>query len=183
MSLAGVAPEDDDGNAASIAGDGGKRFERTAQRPSEPKIPVYVTAAMTAITMCNTTAELATWKKDNAEAIGKMPPDDADEIVRYFNARIGAVKEPAAPQQSDQDTGKTVSTKTLADRAALFESALKDCRDQAALRRTYEAASRLRDDLDKKDPERLAELNAVYEQMFDRFEPSSADTFADQVMA
>jgi hypothetical protein len=59
------------------------------------KAGIAVTAAETAITMCESLADLKTWKAANVDALKAFPQADADEIVRYFNERVAALK--AAP--------------------------------------------------------------------------------------
>ncbi len=89
MSVAGVAPEDDDGNAASADGVGGKPFAKA--RNEQLRIPVAVTAAQTAITMAESRADLSNWKKANIEMINSLPSDQADAIVRSLNERWEAL--------------------------------------------------------------------------------------------
>ena len=85
MAVAGVAPEDDDGNAAS--GENQRPNGNTVSKQS-----LAVTAAQTAITLCESTADLKAWKAKNDEMLMSLPSDDADEIVRSYTARWNAVK-------------------------------------------------------------------------------------------
>ena len=85
MAVAGVAPEDDDGNAAS----GGDQRQNGQTAPKQSQA---VTAAQTAITLCETLADLKTWKATNDEMVKSLPTDDADEIVRSYTARWNALK-------------------------------------------------------------------------------------------
>lgn len=55
---------------------------------------------------------------------------------------------------------------TLSDRADRLVATLKGVTTQADLRKAYDLASGLCADLDAKDPERLVEVNALYETRF-----------------
>lgn len=68
--------EDDDGNS------NGGRGQSAA-----------VEAAITAINLCNGAAELALWKKNNADGLNALPSDEADAIVRHYNMRVKKAKE------------------------------------------------------------------------------------------
>jgi DNA repair and recombination protein RAD52 len=61
-----------------------------------PKAPaqesVMVKAARIAIDLCDTTAKLKQWKADNGAQLSKFDADEADEIVRHFNARHEELK-------------------------------------------------------------------------------------------
>ena len=89
MSLAGVAPEDDDGNAASATGEGGKKFEtqREPVRRAPPgggrKSNAAVVAAKNAILM-TPSDDLANWLKINANAMRELSNDDRKEIEDFL---------------------------------------------------------------------------------------------------
>lgn len=80
LAIVGAAPEDDDGNAASAQGDGGKRFtgEPSAARG----------AALAAVDVLETEAACLKWWKDNSKAID---PADHDAIVDRIKERKAAI--------------------------------------------------------------------------------------------
>lgn len=63
---------------------------------------------------------------------------------------------------------------TLKERADKLERALKAAEATPVLRKVYDLASGLCAELDEKDPERLAELEALYERRFDELETAVA---------
>ena len=77
-------------------------------------------------------------------------------------ANVEAVAPPQRPQP------------TLAERAARLTAALNAAKSQADLRKAYDLAAGLCADLDAKDPERLVELNKLYERRFNELEPAAA---------
>jgi len=70
-------------------------------------------------------------------------------------------EEPRQTQQTQQDRGST-----LADRADAFEQVLRPAAEED-LEKAWAKGSQLCAQLDTADPERLAELTALYEQMTD----------------
>lgn len=79
------------------------------------------------------------------------------------------------PEDVEQPATKTTPKPTLKERADKVERALRAADTTDKLRKTYELASGLCADLDLKDPERLAELTALYEQRFDELETAKPD--------
>lgn len=61
-----------------------------------PKQNVAVDAAKASIDMCKSKADMRKWQKDNADALEKFFPDDADEIIRHFNGHLAALNTIAA---------------------------------------------------------------------------------------
>lgn len=59
--------------------------------PAEPKPNLLVTAAMTAITVCETVADLKAWHMKNADGLKALTPAEQDEIARHYKARAKAV--------------------------------------------------------------------------------------------
>lgn len=57
--------------------------------------PLAVTTSINAIDLCETAAELTAWKKANGEMIQALPADQADLIVRAWNARARKLREVA----------------------------------------------------------------------------------------
>ena len=91
---------------------------------------------------------------------GGAPEDDDGNAAsgpRNENRPEPKRVEPAAP--------------TLKDRADRLETTLKAVKSQADLRKAYDLASGLCADLDAKDPERLVEINALYETRFAELQP------------
>lgn len=72
----------------------------------EPKVNLAVTAAMTAITVCDSVGELKAWHMKNAEHLATLNEAEQDEIARHFKARAKAV----APLEDEAfrggDTGR-----------------------------------------------------------------------------
>jgi hypothetical protein len=99
MAISGVAPEDDDGNAASAEGAGGKPFKE-----EPPRMSLAVTAAQTAITMAETREELKAWKDKNADVIKAMPRREYEAVVKHLNERWEALA--PQPSQSDADSAE-----------------------------------------------------------------------------
>jgi hypothetical protein len=184
MSLAGVAPEDDDGNAASVTGDGGKRFEqpKTFNKGANTVLEAFIAA----MKLNKTVEDVDAWAKREANAImEKLSKRDQDDMQAAYEAHRKSC-EPAQTEAGDGDKPKTegrppAAAKSLADRAALFESAMHACAEIAPLQRVYEQGSKLRQELDKADPERMAELDALYLQLVAELErkPTAAELISE----
>jgi hypothetical protein len=89
-----------------------------------------------------------------------------------------AEQEGPAPAKPDatKATGATApQTPSLAVRANRLESALRQQTTLSGLRKAYELASGLCAALDAKDPERLAEINALYEARFNELSEPKDD--------
>ncbi len=82
-------------------------------------------------------------------------------------------------QAATKTTGATVPTPpTLAQRADRLEAAMRAQETPDGLRKAYELAAGLCAALDDKDPERLAEINALYEELFTKLSaPAPADAY------
>lgn len=50
-------------------------------------------AAIAALNACNTAVELSAWKKNNGEAVRKLP--ESGEIIALYNRRVEALRKPA----------------------------------------------------------------------------------------
>lgn len=85
MSALNMPAVDDDGEAAQ-----GRYHEPREQAPPAPN--PAVSAAVAAISMLTTTSALKAWKEMNAEMISSLSEDDAQAIVRTFNARAADLK-------------------------------------------------------------------------------------------
>lgn len=88
LGLAGLAPEDDDGNAASRPREQGREGPNLA-----------VTAAQTAITMAGTRVDLKRWKAANEGMLADMAPADHNAVVRSYSERWNALAPPSAPPE------------------------------------------------------------------------------------
>lgn len=89
-----------------------------------------------------------------------------------------ATAEPAERREATKTTGATAPTPpTLAQRADRLESAMRAQKTAEGLRKAYSLASGLCAELDDKDPERLSELERLYETLFARFTTPKADEF------
>lgn len=95
----------------------------------------------------------------------KLSTTPAEEVPDGgFGDEPGEVQEPrnVTPRAVQKERGKL----TLAERAAAFEDSLKAAAsDPAKLRKTFELGAGLCADLDRADPERLAELTGLYERL------------------
>ena len=60
----------------------------------DAKSSLVVTAAMTAITLCETIADLKKWKANNAAMLETLPEADVAEIGAYFTKRYEGLKAP-----------------------------------------------------------------------------------------
>ena len=89
-------------------------------------------------------------------AVTGAAPEDDDG-----NAASGPRQTPAAPPKREEP-----KPPTLSERAGRLEATLKGVKTPADLRKAYDLASGLCADLDASDPERLAEINALYERRF-----------------
>ena len=85
---------------------------------------------------------------------GAAPEDDDG------NAASGPRREPEKVQREEP------KPPTLAERANRLEATLKGVKSAVDLRKAYDLASGLCADLDASDPERLAEINTLYEARF-----------------
>jgi hypothetical protein len=105
MSLAGVAPEDDDGNAASATGEGGKKFERNSPQRREDRDASSGAAELAIRLLCDC-ADGAQFKEvwaKNAEGWKNLLGVDdlkrvwavKDDMVAKFTRQAEALQPPA----------------------------------------------------------------------------------------
>jgi hypothetical protein len=85
LALAGVAPEDDDGNAASAPGEAGQKFKSPRSESAA------VLAAFAVINGLEGREQFAKWKADNAAGLKQLPQSDSDAIIRHFNERFSRI--------------------------------------------------------------------------------------------
>ena len=102
LAVAGVAPEDDDGNAASGEGEGGRRFE-------QPRQSLAVTRFKTAVDMCRDRAELKAWQ---AQALGDpefdgLSSEEHREVLDLYKVRWAAFAEPKPEPRSEPAARQT----------------------------------------------------------------------------
>lgn len=100
----------------------------------------------------------------------EQPTQEADHETGEI---IDAVIEEPAPEQQEQPTAeeaKQVDTPsqeiTLAQAVGAYETRLREAPNSVKLRSVYEANTKLRARIDASDPERLAELDALFNQRF-----------------
>lgn len=79
-----------------------------------------------------------------------------------------------APRAAARPAPKPNAPPTLKERADKLERALRAAEATPVLRKVYDLASGLCAELDLKEPERLAELTALYERRFDELETAAA---------
>jgi len=102
MSISGIAPDDDDGNAASgVSVDAKAHGEKTAHSRSEAdqSAAYYITRAKVAFANIDTTDELKKWWKDEQSNMaplfnGKDDPNYV-KLVNAYKARGAELSEPA----------------------------------------------------------------------------------------
>lgn len=100
----------------------------------------------------------------------KIKDHERTKLARIAAGAFGANPAPG-DKPSAQHTATAPKTISLADRAAALEKALNAAAgDRDKLRNTYARASGLCADLDTKDPEKLVEINALYERLFNAAE-------------
>lgn len=87
---------------------------------------------------------------------GAAPEDDDG------NAASG----PAEPRERPEPKRAEVKPPTLAERADRLEATLKAVKTADELRKAYDLGAKLCAELDVADPERLAEINTLYETRF-----------------
>lgn len=105
MSLAGVAPEDDDGNAAVTTGEGGKKFDRSSAPRREDRDASSSAAELAIRLLCDCTdgAEFKeVWAKNAEGWKGLLDVDDLkrvwaakDDMVAKFKRQAEAAQPPA----------------------------------------------------------------------------------------
>jgi len=98
-------------------------------------------------------------------ALNVSPVDDDAEA---------ASGRPEAPQASPEAKRAEPKPPTLTERADRLLNTLKAVQTQADLRKAYDLGAKLCADLDAKDPERLAEINTLYETRFADLEMEKA---------
>lgn len=97
---------------------------------------------------------------------------DNDEPVAPRN--VTPPKEPAKAPSPPPPTAGPAQPTTLSEWADKLEAALNaKAGDRDGLRSTYQSAAKLCADLDVADPERLAEINALYERLFSAAEEAA----------
>jgi len=101
MAVAGVAPEDDDGNAASEGTPRGK----PPRQEIEAETPLWVTAAKAAIECLNDVAACDAWWKENVAMLKTQPQSERDDVITKLKAR----KEALAPFPGDVKTPEPVN--------------------------------------------------------------------------
>lgn len=101
LSLAGVAPEDDDGNAASVGGEGGKKFEQPLKGANggRKSSPVVIAAKNSILA----SSSLETWEADSQKGLSSMSRQDRADVLKFLDEqrgkkdeRVAETEEPAA---------------------------------------------------------------------------------------
>lgn len=96
MSMAGIAPEDDDGNAAS------KAAPRSDPKPPEGPHPA-ATRIKAAIAKRTTREDLGQLWKDEKEALANLPDADFESVKAAFGAAMNAIPEAKPSNDLDDD--------------------------------------------------------------------------------
>ncbi len=87
MAMVGAAPEDDDGNAASAPGEGGKRFNRSEEA-------AFVTAAIAAIDALETETACGEWYGANVNMLKQATADDRNSIMAHLKSHKLSLVQP-----------------------------------------------------------------------------------------
>ena len=101
---------------------------------------------------------------------------EIDEYKRIKSSELPKLRALLSKDQAKGDAVKPAVAKgaevpkppTLAERANRLEAAMRAQKDADSLRKAYALASGLCADLDLKDPERLAEIEKLYEELFNK---------------
>lgn len=136
---------------------------RAAPQAVSPKAPVLsgkaintpLEAFIASMKMNKTIAAVDAWAKREAIAIGRMNDADQAAMQTAYEGWRKVVEAAPEPKQAQ-------ATTSLAGRALLLESALNECADAAQLDRVWTRGRQVLDELDRSDPERRAELDALY---------------------
>jgi hypothetical protein len=105
-------------------------------------------------------------------------PTEADNDADASTHDVAPRQQASAPGQTKTTGADVPKVPTLAERADRLEAALKAQTTADNLRKAYGLASGLCASLDDKLPERLAEINALYERLFAALsEPKPKDDF------
>lgn len=92
-------------------------------------------------------------------ALNVAPVDDDAEAAQGRQSAANGHSDAPTPEPKRAD----VKPPTLSERADRLASTLKAVKTPDELRRAYDLGAKLCADLDAKDPERLSEINALYE--------------------
>lgn len=111
-----------------------------------------------------------------ARETGAVDPLEGDEIPRFDKDTgeiVDAVVEDAEPEQANEQSADDAQQPdpppqeiTLAQAVGAYETRLREAATSVKLRSVYEANTKLRARIDASDPERLAELDALFNQRF-----------------
>ncbi len=117
-----------------------------------------------------------------ARETGAVDPLEGDEIPRFDKATgeiIDAEVEEANDTQPEAEREQPAETKpqeiTLTQAAMAYETRLREAPNTTKLRSIHEANAKLRGRLDDSDPERLAELDALFNDLYGALEQKEAD--------
>lgn len=122
--------------------------------------------------------------KTGGDAVKEIIGDALRNAAMRFGAALDLWHKGDLHPSDDGDTGspprepskaapKLNAAPTLKERADKLERAMKAAEATPVLRKVYSLASGLCAELDEKDPERLAELEALYERRFDELETAA----------
>ena len=117
-----------------------------------------------------------------ARETGAVDPLEGDEIPRFDKDTgeiIDAEVEEAKDTQPEAEREQPAETKpqeiTLTQAAMAYETRLREAPNTTKLRSIHEANAKLRGRLDDSDPERLAELDALFNDLYGALEQKEAD--------
>lgn len=105
------------------------------------------------------------WLREHRGPIDRRVGAKLAEWARGGSAKPVAATKAPPPEEAPADEPHVTVAVSLADRAARFEAALRAAPDAAARAKAWTAASNLRTDLDRSDPERLAELTNLLDEL------------------
>jgi phage recombination protein Bet len=107
-----------------------------------------------------------------ADAVAEQADPDTGEII---DAEVEEAKDTQPEAEREQPAETKPQEITLTQAAMAYETRLREAPNTTKLRSIHEANAKLRGRLDDSDPERLAELDALFNDLYGALEQKEAD--------